>query len=127
MLVFRINQLVEVALLAFRCLFLVHQRHPARVELVEPFIPRDLLERRVVRMRRARKLKANDPGLVIALGAGDHRRFAAAGLGPLPYLIVVLRGLGECHECLPPRCLVCLVALWACCLPAQRHRSAVYN
>src|SRR5699024_2712382 len=80
-------ELVEVALLAAAGLVLHDQREAALVELLEPVVPRDRLQR--LRAGEAREIEPQHADIAAIAGAADARRRAAALLGPLPDLVVV--------------------------------------
>ena len=89
------DQAVEVALLAVGRGVLVDERESVRVEVLEPLVPRDLLERRVVVLRRVGEGEADDPRVlrgVVGPGPPHARRPGAARLRPTLDLVVVDRG-----------------------------------
>jgi hypothetical protein len=92
-----IGEFVEVAAFAVGGLFLIGELEIAGVKLFEPFVPGDLFEGAVFRVRRAGELQANDSGLVVGFGAGYGRWSGAALLGPAANFVMVLSGLGQCH------------------------------
>src|SRR5687768_12622163 len=74
------HELAEAALLASLRLFLVEEREPLLLELVEELVPRDRLE--LVFPAVPRVVDAKQAGVILAAGAFDSRRAAAALLDP---------------------------------------------
>src|SRR3954452_9268218 len=96
------DQLVEIALLAAGGFLLVQQREIGLVELLEELLPRDFLERVMLRVRRIGELDADAPGpaafaVLLAVppvvSRAHGRRAPAALLGPFADLVVVGRDL----------------------------------
>lgn len=63
--IFRIDDLVEVALGTFPGHFLVEHREPFLVQLLEELFPGDLPKICVVRVRRGRELNAHNAGAAV--------------------------------------------------------------
>src|SRR5947207_14230567 len=78
------DQLVEIALLTTRGLFLVDKREIGFVEFLEERLPGDLFQRRILGVGRIRELDADNTGIVFAMRLADRRRTHAARLRPLP-------------------------------------------
>src|SRR4051812_40953976 len=83
------HQLEERAVLAVGPLLLVEERQPLGVELLEPLVPGDPLERLLAGA--AREVDAQDAGVAVVTGAADPRGSASVGLDPAPDLLVVSR------------------------------------
>jgi len=75
------DQLVEIALLTARGLFLVDKREIGFVEFLEERLPGDLFERRILGVGRIRELDADNTGIVFAMRLADRRRTPAARWG----------------------------------------------
>src|SRR3954449_4799400 len=88
---FAADQLVEIAPVAAGRLLLVQQREVRFVEFLEELLPRDFLERGMLRMRRFGKFDADDAGVILIVGPAHGRRSPAALFGPVADLVVVGR------------------------------------
>jgi hypothetical protein len=96
-LVFRIDELVEVAPRTSGGLFLVYQFEAVTVELLEELVPRDLLQVCVITISGIREAESEDASLVPLVGAADLRRLSVARFRPLANCVVILGRLGKCH------------------------------
>ena len=77
---FTADELVEIAALAARCFLLIEQREVRFVKLLEEFLPRDLFEIVVLRIRCIGEFEADYPGTVLRLRRADGGGAPAAGL-----------------------------------------------
>ena len=93
MLLLGIDELVEVAPLTVGGLFLVDEFEAVLVELLEEFVPGDLVEFRVVTVRGIREAEAQDSRLVAGVRALHLRGLCAACFRPLANFVVILRRL----------------------------------
>ena len=99
--VFRIDDLVEVALCAFAG-YLFHQKREAvAVKLLEELLPGDLLEVRIVRVRSSGELEAKDTGLPVVLCCCYLCGPCTALVCPLLNLIVILNRSRKRHPIHP--------------------------
>lgn len=96
-LVFGIDQLVEVAPRTSGGLVLVDQFEAVPVELIEEVVPGDLLQVCVVSISGIREAESEDASLIPLVGAADFRRLSVTRFGPLANCVVILRRLGKCH------------------------------
>src|SRR5260370_12578508 len=90
---FTADQFVEIAALASRRFLLIEQRQVRLVELLEKFVPGDLFEIVVLRIRGAGKFDADYPGTVLGLRRMDGGRAPAARLRPFEDVFLVPRAL----------------------------------
>src|SRR3954447_11563476 len=86
-----IDELEEGAAFAGALLLLVEEREAARIELLEPLVPGDVLE--LVLPDAAGEVDPQDPGIVAAARLADARRGPLALLPPTPDGVVVGGGL----------------------------------
>jgi len=89
LLVVRMNKLVEVAMLARRCLLLVDQLEVRFVELFEEILPRDFIQRSVVVILGFRELEAQNPRLFSRVCTAHLSRHRPAPLCPLSDLFII--------------------------------------
>src|SRR5215211_6133171 len=89
------DELEEAAFVAARGLVLVQEREVLLVELLEPLVPRDLLERG---LRATREVDSEKPGVVVAAGSLHRSRLPVASLRPTPDLVVIRRRLRFRHR-----------------------------
>src|SRR5260370_25466533 len=86
---FTADQFVEIAALASRRFLLIEQRQVCLAELLEKFVPGDLFEIVVLRIRGAGKFDADYPGTVPGLRPMDDGSAPAARLRPFDHAFVV--------------------------------------
>jgi hypothetical protein len=96
-LVFGIDQLVEVALCPFGGLFLVDELKAILIELLEELVPGDLPQVCIVSVFGVREAESEDASLIPLVGAADLGRHCAARFRPLANCVVILGCLGKCH------------------------------
>lgn len=92
------NDLVEVTLLSASRVFLVEERQVELVELVEPLLPADLLQRALT--VEAGKIEADNLRVFVLFRANDRRRYRVARFRPAADLVVIGGDLGSgagCH------------------------------
>jgi hypothetical protein len=87
------DELVKIAALAARGFLLIKQREVRLVKLLEEFVPGDLFEIVVLRIRGIGKFDADYPGAVLRLRRSDGGGAPAAGLRPFADFVVVRRDL----------------------------------
>src|SRR5690606_12124672 len=92
------RELVEGAELAVRLALLIEERQVAFVELPKELVPLDRLDVGVVLVVVARELDSQEARIILAAGALDVGRPAAALLDPAANLVVVRRLLGSAHR-----------------------------
>jgi hypothetical protein len=85
------HNLVEIALSATRGLFLIEESQFPFIELFEPVIPRDMLQR--VFLAVTRKIESQHPYVVRPACTLHAGRCGAARLCPAPDLIMICRGM----------------------------------
>src|SRR5947207_15289055 len=83
------DQLVEIALLTTRGLFLVDKREIGFVEFLEECLPGDLFECRILGVGRIRELDADNTGIVLAMRLADRCRTPAARLRPFADFVMI--------------------------------------
>src|SRR5690606_8345737 len=79
---------------------LIEEDQVALVELAEPLLPGDRLQRPFTRV--ARKIDADNPRVIVAVRGRDCRRGAAPRLHPLPDSIVVAGHVAFASHRAPP-------------------------
>jgi len=96
-LVFGIDELIEVALRPSRSFFLVNEFEAVLVELLKKLVPGNLLQVFIVTISGIRKAESKDATLVTLVGAANLRRLSATRFRPLANCVVILGLLGKCH------------------------------